>query len=139
MHHQHPSSSFKSHHPRPVVYSDSQHPTPIHDLPIYSKGVNVQLLPNEMRISTKGSYKMYLDYALKALSEYTHLKIVARGQAVAMAEELATGIAQKQFNFACEKNFTQGLNKTGVLVQEVHIVFTKNEGQPSQSSSSQQQ
>ena len=55
----------------------------------YSRGVETKLLPNEMRISSRGNLSMYLDSALKMLNgEFEHLKIVGRGEAVNLSQEL---------------------------------------------------
>lgn len=55
------------------------------------------ILPNEIRVSTKGTVDSYLGACLYKLKEgFEHIKVVGRGNAVEPTEELLALLKQRQ-------------------------------------------
>ena len=79
-----------------------------------------------MRISSTGSFSVYQDIALKRLQEgYQQLKIVARGRAVPLAEELQEVIKCKVTGYYFSVTYTKALNVRGKVVDELHVMISK--------------
>ena len=59
---------------------------------------------------------------------YEHVKIVARGQAVDVCEEIVEVLKDKIPHCLFNVRFTKSLNKTGNLVDEMHALISQTEG-----------
>jgi DNA-binding protein len=104
-------------------HSDSQGSTYTH----YPKQFETQLLPNEIRISTKGSFSGYVRSILSIMDQgYKNCKIVARGMAVEYAhevfEEVKSKLSPHQFTFNTYD--AQSLNMKGTVCDEFHIMIS---------------
>ena len=79
-----------------------------------------------MRVSTIGHFNTYVSTALGTLENgYDHLKIVGRGEAVPIAEDLLKTLSLKARYCTYSTNYTQALNKRGVVVPEIHIMVSR--------------
>ena len=82
---------------RKVFYKDraeTQNQGYDHTETTYQRDVETRLLPNEMRISSRGNMNQYFENAMAALEKFRFLKIVARGSAVPLAEDIASMIVE---------------------------------------------
>ena len=121
-------SNFQGQMRRPV-YPEHQafHPSPNleqshHTGTFYER----KLLPNEMRISTKGEMKLYVHSAMTILKQgYANLNIVGRGQAVPLTEELTDILKRKNGGCDFQVRFTQALNKKGFVCEEIHVMISQ--------------
>jgi len=85
------------------------------------------MLPNEMRISSGGDVAAYGRVASKILGEmgYANVKMVGRGQAVALTQELVDYMKEKISNCFFQVRFTTSFNKRGDVVDEIHVMISK--------------
>src|SRR5438105_2492635 len=90
-----------------------------------TRGQEARLLPNEMRVSTRGDYKNYVESALRIVKNgYDFLKIVGRGEAVVITEDLLEELKARLKYSKFLVHYTQALNKKGVVVNEIHIMVS---------------
>lgn len=100
----------------------------------YGNGkIETQLLPNEIRISSKGSFNAYVKTILSTLEEgYKNCKIVGRGIAAQTSINILTFLKKKAPQYYYQQETTQALNKQGNVVDEIHILVSKRGGAPIQ-------
>lgn len=99
------------------------------------KTFETQLQPNEVRISSKGNSYAYSNVVLNIIKRdgYQHCKMVGRGRASEKALETMQVLKSREPNLLMEFNFTKSLNKSGEIVDEIHIMVQekKQKAEPS--------
>ena len=81
-----------------------------------------------MHLSIKGNLESYFKSAMKILFEqdFAHLKLVGRGSACQTACRLKDLIiAKSPVKLKVSEIVTQALNKSGQVVDELHVMFSK--------------
>jgi hypothetical protein len=92
--------------------------------------IETKLLPNEMRISSQGDMRGYVDHALGVINQgFNHVKMVGRGQAVPLTEDLVDILQKKAPSCMFQVRFTTALNKLGDVCDEVHVMMSKKSAQ----------
>ncbi len=88
------------------------------------KTYETQLHPNEIRISNKGLVISYSNVVLNLIKRdgYQHCKMVGRGMAAEKALETMKLLSKREPTLHMEYNFTKSINKSGDVVDEVHIL-----------------
>lgn len=85
-----------------------------------------QLLPNEIRINSMGNAKVYCDIAVRTFEQgYENIKIVGRGMAVELTEEVTQELKKRAPYCFYMVRFAQALNKKGEIVEEMHVMMCK--------------
>lgn len=78
------------------------------------EGAGDVALPNEMRISIKGSSFKYAETACRLLDQgFEHVKLVGRGQAAPMTEEIAAILRKRAHNCSFKTTMNSAFNKNG--------------------------
>ncbi len=107
---------------------ESFHPASNREAPFRGEyhPIETQLLPNEMRISSKGDMRGYVDHALDVMNQgFNHVKMVGRGQAVPITEDLVDILQKKAPYCLFQVRFTTALNMNGDVCDEVHVMISK--------------
>lgn len=92
--------------------------------------IETKLLPNEMRISSQGDMRGYVNMALDIINQgFNHVKMVGRGQAVPLTEDLVDILQKKAPYCIFQVRFTTALNKKGYVCDEIHVMMSKKSAQ----------
>ena len=92
--------------------------------------VNDTLLPNEIRISSKGNFSAQVNHILDTMQRgYMNCKVVGRGMAVERTLEVLEFISHKAPQYIYEQYQTKSLNKQGMVVEELHLMITQKPSQ----------
>ena len=89
------------------------------------RAVDTTLLPNEVRISMQGNFNSYVKtvFYLLTTQGYSNCKLVGRGGAATVADELQQYLQSKAPQFTYESYLAKSFNKRGDVVDELHVMI----------------